>query len=234
MPQFHQHRTQVVRGAADRHVVHQRVEYAVRHAVDDVTGNSERLRKRRLASKHSQDGDLVFHRSRSSQSAAVAAATKSKYTHMGVVLVEDGKPLVLEAVQPTKLTPFSEWVARGERGRVVVKRLRNADEVFTPEVRARMREIGHGWLGRPYDLLFQWGDDRLYCSELVYKLLDRAAGVQVGKLQKANEFNLSSTEVQKKLRERFGDGKATFNPDELMVSPQSMFEDSKLATVFEN
>jgi hypothetical protein len=176
----------------------------------------------------------VFQRSRSSQSAAVAAATRSKYTHMGIVLLEDGKPAVLEAVQPTRLTPFADWSARGEGGKVVVKRLKDADEVFTAKVRLRMREIGRAWLGRPYDLLFQWSDDRLYCSELAYKLLDRAAGVQVGKLQKAKEFNLSSPEVQKKLKERFGAGKATFDPDETVVSPQSMFEDPKLITVFEN
>jgi hypothetical protein len=181
-----------------------------------------------------QDGDLVFHRSHSAQSAAVAAATRSKYTHMGVVLVEDDKPMVLEAVQPTKLTPFSAWVARGERGKVVVKRLKNATDIFTPQVRKRMHEMGRAWLGRPYDLLFQWDDDRLYCSELVYKLLDRAAGVQVGKVQKASEFDLSNPEVQKKLKERFGDGKTTFNPDEPVVSPQSMFDDPKLVTVFEN
>jgi hypothetical protein len=181
-----------------------------------------------------QDGDLVFHRSRSAQSAAVAAATRSKYTHMGVVLVEDGKPMVLEAVQPTKLTPFSMWVARGERGKVVVKRLKNATDILTPQVRKRMHEMGRAWLGRPYDLLFQWDDDRVYCSELVYKLLDRAAGVQVGKVQKASEFDLSNPEVQKKLKERFGAGKATFNPDEPIVSPQSMFDDPKLVTVFEN
>jgi hypothetical protein len=179
-----------------------------------------------------QDGDLVFQRSRSAQSAAVAAATRSEYTHMGIVLVEDGKPMVLEAVQPTRLTPFHSWVARGEEGRVVVKRLENAGQVFTPAVRARMRQLGRSWLGKSYDLQFQWSDDRLYCSELVYKLLDRAAGVHVGKLQKAREFDLASPEVRKKLDERFGKGKGDFNPEEPVISPQSMFDDPKLVTVF--
>jgi len=202
---------------------------AARAGKDALTGASPPPANLQL-----QDGDLVFHQSRSAQSAAVAAATRSKYTHMGVVLLQGNKPLVLEAVQPTKLTPLAAWVARGDRGKVVIKRLKSANEVFTAEVRRRMHEMGRGWLGRPYDPLFQWTDDRLYCSELVYKLLDRAAGVQVGKLQKASDFNLSSPEVQEKLKERFGSGKATFNPDERMVSPQSMFEDPKLLTVFEN
>ena len=186
------------------------------------------------ASLQLKDGDLVFQESRSTQSAAITAATRSRWTHMGVVLVDDGKAVVLEAVQPTKLTPFAAWVARGVHGRVVVKRLQNADAVFTPEVGAKMRALGRGWLGRSYDLQFGWGDDQLYCSELAYKVLDRAAGVQVGKLQRAKEFNLAAPEVQKKIAERFGSGKVAFNPEEPMVSPQSMFEDPKLVTVFSN
>ena len=120
---------------------------------------------------------------------------------------------------------------------MVVKRLQNAGVVFTPEVGAKMRALGRGWLGRNYDLQFGWGDDKLYCSELAYKVLDRAAGVQVGKLQRAKEFNLADPadpEVQKKIAQRFGSGKAAFNPEEPMVSPQSMFEDPKLVTVFAN
>ena len=89
---------------------------------------------------------LVFHRSRFAQSAAVAAATRSKYTHMEVVLLEGNKPVVLEAVQPTKLTPFAAWVARGDRGKVVIKRL-NARGVHTQGSGADARD--GWWLARP-------------------------------------------------------------------------------------
>ncbi|HEX9603745.1 MAG TPA: peptidase, partial [Myxococcales bacterium] len=58
------------------------------------------------ASLRVREGDLVFHRSRSAQSQAVALATGSAYTHMGVVLVSNGRLVVLEAVQPVKLTPL--------------------------------------------------------------------------------------------------------------------------------
>ena len=53
------------------------------------------------ASLRLQDGDLVFQESRSTQSAAIIAATHSHWTHMGIVLIDDGKAVVLEAVQPT-------------------------------------------------------------------------------------------------------------------------------------
>jgi len=43
--------------------------------------------------------------------------------------MRDGEPWVFEAVQPVKVTPWSDWVARGEDGHVVVlleeKELRN-------------------------------------------------------------------------------------------------------------
>ena len=50
-----------------------------------------------------RDGDIVFHTSRSSQSLAIQLATKSPYSHMGIVYLRDGKPFVFEAVQPVKL-----------------------------------------------------------------------------------------------------------------------------------
>ncbi len=186
------------------------------------------------ASLRIREGDLVFHRSRSAQSQAVALATGSAYTHMGVVLVSDGLPAVLEAVQPVKLTPLPVWIARGEKGRVVVKRLRDAESVLTPAVTLRMRELASTWLGRAYDVQFRWDDERLYCSELVYKLYERAAGIRIGALQKAKELNLGSGEVQRLMARRFGGTRPSFDPEETVISPQSMFDDPRLITVFEN
>lgn len=177
-----------------------------------------------------RDADLVFQTSKSSQSAAVSLATRSRYTHMGIVYVRDGKPFVYEAVGPVKLTPFREWVARGENGHVVVKRL---SSTIDPETLKRMKDVGRTFDGKPYDLRFQWDDSAIYCSELVYKIYEQGAGIQIGEKQAAREFDLSSEAVQKKLRERFGKS-SKFDPDEPVVSPQSMFDDPELVTVFEN
>jgi hypothetical protein len=176
-----------------------------------------------------RDGDLVFQTSRSAQSAAVALATSSHLTHMGVVFLEGGEPWVLEAVEPVKRTRFEAWRRRGEGGRVWVKRLRDARAILTPDVVARMRALGNAWLGRHYDLQFRWDDERLYCSELAYKLYQRGAGVQIGQVQRAGDMALAHPEVQRKLRERFGDG--TFSPDEPVITPQAMFDDPRLELV---
>ena len=174
-------------------------------------------------------GDLIFHQSRSSQSEAIRLATGSRYTHMGLIVEQEGgRLMVLEAIEPVSLTPVDRWVARGVEGHAVVKRLHDADGVFTDEVLARVGAEGHKLLGQHYDLYFGWSDDRIYCSELVYKAWKRGAGVEVGELARLGDFDLGHPAVKAKLAERYG-GKVPL--DEVVISPQAMFESARLVTV---
>lgn len=178
-----------------------------------------------------QNGDVIFHTSRSSQSLAVQKATKSRYSHMGIVYVREGKALVYEAVEPVKLTPFDDWIRRGEDGRFVVKRLVDADRLLTPDALERMVEVGKVFEGKPYDLYFEWSDERVYCSELVWKIFKQALDIEVGDLQTISEFDLSDPVVQAKIRERW-EGQPP--PDEQVISPAAMFSSTLLRTVYEN
>src|SRR5262249_40292050 len=72
-----------------------------------------------------KDGDIIFQTSKSSQSVAVQHATHSKYSHMGIIFLRDQKPYVLEASATVKYTPLGVWIARGQGGGFVVKRLRS-------------------------------------------------------------------------------------------------------------
>lgn len=174
------------------------------------------------------DGDLVFQTSRSSQSVAVQRATGSTYSHMGMVVLQGGQPLVLEAVATVRTTPLARWVARGEGGHYVVKRLRDAPTRLTPAAVQRLRSAANAMAGRPYDLAFGWSDDHIYCSELVWKAYDRALGVQIGSLQKVRDFNLGDPAVRAKLRERYG---SAVPLDEPVISPVAMFNSPLLMTV---
>lgn len=159
----------------------------------------------------------------------VAALTGSRWTHVGVVFVEPSGPRVLEAVSPVKWTKLSDWIARGRDSEYVVKRLRDANERLTPEALRAMRAQGKRWLGLPYDLRFRWGDDALYCSELAYKLYQRGAGVELGRLQRASDMNLDDERVQRALARRFKN--ARFDPNEPVVTPDSIFNDDRLVDV---
>lgn len=172
-----------------------------------------------------RDGDLIFHASRSAQSLAVQRATGSRYSHMGVILHRDGRPYVYEAIGPTVHTPLARWIARGDGGHYVVKRLRSP---LTPPQQARLRAQASAYNGRPYDLTFEWSDRRMYCSELVWKMYDRALGLKIGRLQRLRDFRLDDPAVRAKLRERYG---ARLPLDEPVISPAAMYDSPLLTTV---
>ena len=157
-------------------------------------------------------------------------ATKSKYSHVGIIYLKEGTPLVFEAVEPVKLTPLRDWIARGSGKHYVVRRLTNAKEVITSEALMRMMAVGRTFEGKHYDPYFEWSDDRIYCSELVWKIYKRALGLEVGKLQTLAEFDLSDRLVREKVRERFGD---SLPKDETVISPAAIFASNLLVTVHE-
>jgi hypothetical protein len=177
-----------------------------------------------------RDGDVIFQTSRSSQSVAIQRATGSRYSHMGLVLFRDGKPYVFEAVATVRFTALDRWIARGAGHHFVLKRLRNADSVLDAAGMEKLRMAARRFAGRPYDLTFDWSDDRIYCSELVWKAYDRGLGIRIGELQTIRDFNLTDPAVRAKMRERYGDNVPLAAP---VISPVAMFRSTLLLTVAE-
>ena len=70
-----------------------------------------------------QTGDIIFQISRSSQSKAIQLATHTDYSHTGMLVIRNKKPYVFEAVGPVKYTPLKQWIAHGEKGKYVVRRV---------------------------------------------------------------------------------------------------------------
>lgn len=172
-----------------------------------------------------QAGDIVFHTSTSRQSLAVQAATRSPYSHMGLVLFKRGKPYVFEAVQPVKYTPLAAWLDRGKGKHYVVKRLKTP---LAPAAASRLQAAASRYEGKPYDLTFEWSDSRIYCSELVWKLYKSAADIELAPLARLGSFDLAHPAVKAKLRERYG-GQVPLN--EPVIAPSAIFESPLLVTV---
>jgi hypothetical protein len=174
------------------------------------------------------EGDILFQISTSGQGKAIQLATNSPYSHCGILFRENNEWMVFEGVQPVKKTALNEWIAQGVKQHVVVKRLKNAQAVLTPQVKNHMKATAAKFIGKNYDLTFTWNDDRMYCSELVYKIYERGAGIAVGKLQKLREFDLSNPVVKAKLVERYG---TKIPLDEPVISPGAIFSDTNLVEV---
>jgi len=178
--------------------------------------------------KEIQNGDIIFQTSQSSQSKAIQLATNSKYSHMGIIYENEGNYFVYEAIQPVKLTPLTDWIKRGENQHYVIKRLKNSENILTPETLKKMRTIGERFSGKNYDIYFEWSDDKIYCSELVWKIYQEATGIEIGELEKLSSFNLTNRVVQQKMSERYGEN---IPMNEKVISPAAIFSSQHLTTI---
>ncbi|MFZ1688932.1 MAG: YiiX/YebB-like N1pC/P60 family cysteine hydrolase, partial [Flavobacteriales bacterium] len=164
-----------------------------------------------------QDGDIVLQTSFSPQCSAIREATQSEWTHCGVVFMEHGKAMVLEAVGPVLKTPLEEWL--GRTAHWTIRRLKDPSKL-TFEARARMRDAGENMLGKDYDARFLWNDDEIYCSELVWKIYQNGAGVEVGEVEKWGSMKLDGPAAQRIISQRFPSGKLPM--EEPVVTPASI------------
>jgi hypothetical protein len=171
-------------------------------------------------------GDILFITSGGLQGEAIQMATKSKYSHVGMVFVENGKPYIYHAVEPVMKSTLEEFLDFSEDGEYVVKRLKPG--LLNDATNEKMRQMAIGLLGKHYDIFFNWKDDQWYCSEFVWKLYQRNYKLEVGKLRPLKDFDLSAEEVQYIMKKRYGD-KIPY--DEKMISPQDMFDSDLLEEV---
>ncbi len=176
-----------------------------------------------------REGDILFQSFPSSQTMAIQLATKSQYSHVGMILKHNGTLMIYEAVGPVKFTAVDSWIKRDAQRHFVVKRLKNVDTILTKGNVAKLKATALTFKGKPYDFVFNWSDDRLYCSELVWKSFHRALNIDIGKLRKLEEFDLSSPEVRRILTERYPRGVPL---EETVIAPQDIFQSDSLITVY--
>ena len=172
-----------------------------------------------------QDGDIVFHESKSRQSPVIKLAQHSRWTHCGIVFHIGEKVYVYEAVEPVKYTPLKDWIARGKNGEYCVKRLKSPLPDATLE---KMKTVGAKYKGKHYDTLFQWSDNRMYCSELVWKIYSHGADIELCPPGRFSDIPIDNPFVKKLIKERYGN---KFDPTEQIVSPAALYKSKLLETV---
>lgn len=176
-----------------------------------------------------KDGDIIFQTSQSAQSQAIQLATKSKYSHCGIIYKNDNEYFVFEAIQPVQKTSLNKWIARGKDGHYIVKRLKDTN-VLTSENLQKMKKASEMMNGKNYDLYFEWSNDKIYCSELIWKIY-KAAGIELSQPEELQDFDLTHAAVKEKLKERYGNN---IPKHEKVVSPAALFNSDLLETVASN
>ena len=142
------------------------------------------------------------------------------------MFIEKGKKYVFEAVQPVKRTPLETWITQGKGNHFVVTRLKNASTILNVKTIQKMKVYGKLLNNKDYDQYFGWSDDKIYCSELIWKIYKNGAGIELCPLQKLKDFNLKDIRVQAILAERYGN---KIPLEEKVVAPSNL-EQSKIVT----
>ncbi|WP_306670450.1 YiiX family permuted papain-like enzyme [Acinetobacter sp. YH12082] len=175
-----------------------------------------------------QTGDIIFHISKSQQSLSIQKATHSPYSHMGMIVNKNNQTWVLEAIQPVQYTTLNKWVARGENAHYVVKRLKQPLNV---QQKTTLVQNAEKYLGKPYDIYFEWDDRAIYCSEIVWKAYQHALGIELSPLQQLKQFDLKQYEVQRLMRQRYGQN---IPLNEQVIAPKAIYDSKLLKEIFRN
>ena len=176
-----------------------------------------------------QEGDILFQEIRNSTSKAVKIVTNSRYTHAGIVLKYKNKFIVLESNGIVRRTELNQFLKKGVNGAYLVKRFKNPKEILTEEALSKMREASSQFVGKPYDLYYGWGDEKLYSSELVWKFWKEALQLELCSLKKFKDYDLSNPYVKLILSQKFG---KDIPLEETAISPKDILQSPLLETVF--
>lgn len=189
-------------------------------------------------------GDIVFQESGSTQSMAISLASRSLYTHTGIIEIDtQGRAQVIEAAGPVRTRPLLEWLRDGTAGRITIKRL----DALTADDAAKVAAAAHTYDGRPYDFYFYDDAEALYCSELVHRAFKEGAEIRVGKVEQVKDLDIDNAAVRAIIEQRWRrhplcreTNATTFETcyglilEQKLVTPAAVARDGKLTTIFSN
>ncbi len=176
------------------------------------------FKKQGPAYERLQTGDIVFQYTGGEQGEAVEAATGSKFTHCGVVFEQNGTLYVLEAVQPVSVVTLSQFRRRSNIFHA--RRLKDTSKINVPALEKALT-WGKKQIGKDYDPLFQWDDENLYCSELVWKVYEKSTGLKLCEPKTFKSYFLDKPVVRKVIEKRYGDI-SKLPPKEPVVAPSDL------------
>jgi hypothetical protein len=192
--------------------------------------HSERKSAAASAEYEPQAGDFVFQSlPHNPLIDAIEGSSGSPFSHCGVVKKRDAvKPhdpfwVVIEAIGPVKETPLSWWITQGRGSAYVVYRLNDPLAKKIPAIIAAAEK----YEGRPYDIHYDMDDEKIYCSELLYKAVRDASGKKLGKIRRLGELNWRPYEQVIRSIEN-----GNLPLDREMITPRDFSEAPELQQVF--
>jgi hypothetical protein len=132
-----------------------------------------------------QEGDIVFQSMPHTPLIdAIEGASECPLSHCGIVGKKEGQWVIYEALHGVEITPLKAFLWRGRQGGFAVYRFK---ESYRPQIPATLAAV-QKYLGRPYDIRYELDDEKIYCSELIYKAWRDVTGQELGKLVRLGDL----------------------------------------------
>jgi len=134
-----------------------------------------------------EDGDIIFIRISNFLYRRVAETSDSWESHVGLAFHNPGGgwSVAESRVPVATFTPMEQFISRSDKGRFLVKRVR---EHLTGEEKACLRKAAESMMNKLYHQGFNYDSPRLYCSKFVYDVYKNALGREVGRIQSFREL----------------------------------------------
>lgn len=164
-------------------------------------------------------GDVILQPMRCYLCRLIELHEDSPFSHMGVVVGEaGGRVLVAESLGSVRLVELKQFLAKGDAS--------SEHQLLRPREAGPfpLMEAVAPWLGAPYDHDFRWdnlasdGREKLYCSELVAKLLNLFLEDDLP--TKIMDYSRNRAEWERYFRGAVPDGLPGNSPADFARSPQ--------------
>ena len=176
-----------------------------------------------LGAYQPKEGDLYFQSlPRNAVVNAIEGASESPYSHCGILVRKGDAWFILEAIGPVRETPLAKWITQARDRHYDVFRLEAEHERNIPA----FIKAAKVYMGRPYDIRYRMDDEKIYCSELIFKGYRDATGESLGKLVKFGDLKwVRHTPVILAI-----EGSIPLN--RIMITPRHLSEAKQLEKVF--
>ena len=172
-----------------------------------------------------QEGDLLFQDLDSSPLCdAIELVTPgykgANFSHIGLVVSDDGKLKVLEAIPPKViLTEIDDFLNRSfdkdGKPKVIVGRLKDQYKNTIPKA----IEFVNKQIGVDYDEVFLLNNEKYYCSELIYEAFEKDS---IFRLQPMTFLHPETKDTLSIWKEYYSDLKVEIPQNELGINPGIM------------
>lgn len=151
-----------------------------------------------------KDGDVIFIKNKKLIGSNLIPNGKTSFNYVGVVLIENGEPIVYHATEPVSSCSINDFLNLSEGRSYKIRRMYE-QELLTKDVVATMRSFAKAKLQTHYDNKLTLNNDEFYNAEFVFKMYQACLGIPLTKPKPITAYKPDAVALDF-LKESYGAG----------------------------